>query len=137
MIENGRHLFNCLCYVDLNMVRAGEVSHPNEWLWCGYNELIGKRKRYRIINLDRLLESLDMGGQKEFQANYANAIEQRTANNTREAHWTESLAVGSHDFTENCRKLYSRRSQLDIYKTSDTDTNTWTIKESPDSYNVI
>ena len=137
MIQDGRHLFNCLCYVDLNMVRAGIVKHPRDWRWCGYNELIGKRNRYRIINLDRLLESLDIGGQQEFQANYMDAIEQRIVNNTREAHWTESLAVGSHDFTERSRKLYSRRSQLDIYKISDTDINTWTIKESPDSYNDI
>ena len=54
-VENGRHLLNCLRYVDLNMVRAGVVSHPREWRWCGYDELTGTRKWYRIIDRDCLL----------------------------------------------------------------------------------
>jgi len=135
MIQDGRHLFNCLCYVDLNMVRAGEVTHPREWRWCGYNELIGKRTRCRIIDTNRLLESLNISEKDGFRKSYIDAIERRLANdnNAREAHWTESLAVGSKGFTEQCRSLYSRRSQFDIYETPGTDANTWTIKEPPTS----
>ena len=134
MIQDGRHLFNCLCYVDLNMVRAGAVSHPAEWNWCGYNELIGKRSRFRILDTDRLLEHLGTDRTDEFRANYMDAINRRIANQNqaRESHWTESLAVGSKGFTEKCRSLYSRRSQFDIYETPDT--NTWIIKEPPSSY---
>ena len=54
-VQDGRHLRNCLRYVDLNMVRAGKVAHPRDWRWCGHDELIGKRKRYRIVDIDRLL----------------------------------------------------------------------------------
>ncbi len=139
MIQDGRHLFNCLCYVDLNMVRAGAVSHPTEWNWCGYNELIGKRARFRILDTDRLLESLEIDDLQKFRTNYIDAINRRLANhnNTREAHWTESLAVGSKGFTEQCRSLYSRRSQFDIYENHGTDINTWIIKEPPTSYGSI
>jgi len=38
-IESGEHLIRCLVYVDLNMVRAGVVSHPTEWRHCGYHEI--------------------------------------------------------------------------------------------------
>ncbi|MGE4344011.1 MAG: hypothetical protein AB7F20_06950 [Geoalkalibacter sp.] len=31
-IESGEHLLRCLVYIDLNMVRAGAVSHPQEWV---------------------------------------------------------------------------------------------------------
>jgi putative transposase len=34
-IESGEHLWHCLVYVDLNMVRAGVVNHPSEWKWGG------------------------------------------------------------------------------------------------------
>jgi hypothetical protein len=34
-------------YIDLNMVRAGVVTHPSAWAWCGYEELVGERQRYR------------------------------------------------------------------------------------------
>ena len=29
-IETGKHLLRCLVYIDLNMVRAGVISHPME-----------------------------------------------------------------------------------------------------------
>ena len=28
LVEEGRYLWRCLCYVELNMVRCGVVSHP-------------------------------------------------------------------------------------------------------------
>jgi putative transposase len=31
-IEADEHLRRCLVYIDLNMVRAGVVTHPSEWL---------------------------------------------------------------------------------------------------------
>ena len=67
VIEEGQHLLNCLCYIDLNMVRAGVVSHPQEWRWCGYDELAGDRQRYRLVNEDRLLESMGIGTRQKFR----------------------------------------------------------------------
>ena len=49
----------CLFYIDLNMVRAGAVTHPLEWKHAGIHELIGNKKRYRIINRNKLLNALD------------------------------------------------------------------------------
>jgi putative transposase len=40
-IESSKHLWECLRYIDLNMVRAGVVGHPSEWPWCSYPELSG------------------------------------------------------------------------------------------------
>ena len=30
LVESGSYLWRCLCYVSLNMVRCGVVSHPSE-----------------------------------------------------------------------------------------------------------
>ena len=30
-LDAGAHLSQCLVYIDLNMVRAGVVSHPSKW----------------------------------------------------------------------------------------------------------
>lgn len=30
-IDSGSHLWACLVYIDLNMVRAGVVPHPRDW----------------------------------------------------------------------------------------------------------
>ena len=43
-IQTGRHLIQCLVYIDLNMVRAGVVSHSSQWSICGYNEIQNPKK---------------------------------------------------------------------------------------------
>ena len=49
-VETSKHLIQCLVYIDLNMVRAGVVRHPSEWLFLGYNEIQAPRSRYGLIN---------------------------------------------------------------------------------------
>lgn len=53
-IESGEHLWRCLVYVDLNMVRAGVVNHPSEWKWSGYHEIQHPKDRYRLIDHNAL-----------------------------------------------------------------------------------
>ena len=38
-VESGDHLARCMAYIDTNMVRAGVVSHPALWPFCGFNEI--------------------------------------------------------------------------------------------------
>ncbi len=54
-VESNEHLFKCLVYIDLNMVRAGVVSHPQEWAEGGYLEIQQPPKRYRIIDIPALM----------------------------------------------------------------------------------
>ncbi len=60
MIDGGDHLWNCLRYIDQNMVRAGIVRHPMDWPWCGYNEIVGKRQHFRLLDIDCLVEMLGL-----------------------------------------------------------------------------
>ena len=64
MIDTGEYLWRCLRYIDLNMVRAGEVKHPVEWDWCGYRELLGHKKRNRVSRATLDVEK--PGGTKRF-----------------------------------------------------------------------
>jgi putative transposase len=57
-VETGRHLAQCLVYIDLNMVRAGVVKHPSQWPFGGYNEIQKPKVRYALINYDELKESV-------------------------------------------------------------------------------
>ena len=43
-VESGDHLARCMVYIDTNMVRAGVVSHPSRWSFCGYNEIQEPRR---------------------------------------------------------------------------------------------
>ena len=100
MIEDGEHLWNCIKYVDLNMVRAGVVSHPSEWQWCGYQELVGERTRYRLLDLELLLNLLGIPDIASFRLEYKDRIQRDIAAKKldREKRWTESIAVGSKPY---------------------------------------
>ncbi len=100
MVEDGEHLWNCLQYVDLNMVRAGVVSHPRDWRWCGYRELVGEKTRYRLLDMDRLLELVGMSDIDPFVREYRARIEHAIAAKRlrREKCWTESIAVGGRSY---------------------------------------
>jgi len=103
VVETGVHLSRCLFYVDLNMVRAGVVAHPAEWAASGYHELMGRRRRYRVINLERLLWCLAMPGRvAEFRTWYQATVDDlaRSAYRVREPVWSESVAVGSQAWVE-------------------------------------
>ena len=47
-IEQDDHLFRCIVYLDLNMVRAGVVTHPSDWVFSGYNEIQNPRQRWAL-----------------------------------------------------------------------------------------
>ena len=100
MVEDGVHLLNCIEYIDLNMVRAGAVSHPADWPWCGYQELIGQKTRYRLLDLDRLLDLLGEADLESIARKYRAQIQSTIAEGRlkRQKCWTESIAVGGQLF---------------------------------------
>ena len=49
-IEDDDHLAKCMLYIDMNMVRAGVVAHPKEWVFSGYQEIQNPKQRYSLID---------------------------------------------------------------------------------------
>jgi len=97
--ESGDHLWRCLVYVDLNMVRAGVVKHPSEWKWSGYHEIQKPKKRYRLIDHDKLRSLLNADSNETLHRTHLGWIEsQLKAKPDRQEHFGRSLAVGSDAF---------------------------------------
>jgi putative transposase len=111
MVDTGEYLFQCLKYIELNMVRCRVVRHPSQWRWCGYEEFMGLRKRWRLLDIERLLNLLRMDDLAGFRANFsvalALAMEKRPLE--REACWTESVAVGSESFVREIEGRVNRQ----------------------------
>jgi REP-associated tyrosine transposase len=40
--------------IDLNMVKAGVVRHPGEWMCGGYYQIPNPKQRYSLINRQKL-----------------------------------------------------------------------------------
>jgi len=101
-VETDAHLFRCLVYIDLNMVRAGVVSHPSKWPEEGYREIQSPPQRYRIIDLTGITRLCGEDDVPTFQQRYRQWVEEelKYSRLERDASWSNSIAVGSSAFVE-------------------------------------
>lgn len=101
-VERGDYLLQCMVYIDLNMVRAGVVDRPEEWDYCGYNEIQNPRKRYRLIDYNNLMVLLHAKDLSELQELCRRQVDKVIGFQKldREIKWTESVVVGCKKFVE-------------------------------------
>jgi putative transposase len=106
-VEQNEHLIRCLMYIDLNMVRAGVVSHPVEWEWCGYNEIQNQPGRYGVIDRLGLQNLCGFSDPRQFAEQYKQWVDDAIngCGNLRESCWTESIAVGGSKFIEETKVM--------------------------------
>jgi putative transposase len=91
-----------MVYVDLNMVRAGVVSHPAQWDVCGFREIQSPPRRFRIIDFPALKELFGSADLTQLRQTHAEWVEDalKSIGPTRDTRWTQSLAVGSRVYVE-------------------------------------
>lgn len=104
-IETGDHLARCITYIDRNMVRAGVVRHPEEWIWSGYYEIQYPLERYMVIDINRLLELNDMKSEDHYRDFRKTCVDNdfHTCDLKRNPEWSNSLAVGSSLYIDTVR----------------------------------
>jgi hypothetical protein len=106
-VEADFHLSHCMVYIDLNMVRAGIVSHPSEWPFCGYNEIQNPRQRYSIIDYEGLIDLFNAQTMDELRKTYKCWVEEALEKKSyckREPRWTESIAIGNEVFVRETKE---------------------------------
>ena len=133
MIDSGEYLWRCLRYIDLNMVRAGVVKSPAEWAWCGYQEIVGSRKRYRVLDRSALVAALAPDKRwEEVSRHYVETVQRALQEEPlkRESCWTESLAVGGRTFVEHIRSRISNRMDVETVCND----GVWLVCETPNPY---
>jgi len=124
-----------LVYIELNMVRAGVVTHPEQWPWCSYAEWMNQRQRYGIVNKPAGLEILGQAALSHFQSNYRQSIEEMIAQDRcrRESQWTESIAVGSPKFLLQLQQDIPWRRR---FETEPFSTESWALRETSPAWNA-
>ena len=135
-IETGEHLLRCLVYIDLNMVRAGVVSHPSKWSHGGYNEIQVPRRKNVIIAYDRLRQLAGFKDYESFVSAHRQWVHDAIKKNDdkRDSRWSESVAVGSIQFAErikNAMGAMARGRSIRGIK------NGFELRESQSGYNAI
>lgn len=112
-METGEHFRQCLRYVDLNMVRAGVLSHPEEWPNCEYAEIQPPKVRWRIIDEEQLINLAHVPNRAMLQQlcweQVKGAFERKLVG--RQSRWTESIAFGSSEYIEALQKQLGVRAK--------------------------
>ena len=91
-----------MVYIDLNMVRAGVVKHPNEYDPSGYNKIQNPPKRYRIIDSKANRDYFSIADERKFQQAHHAWVEEELKNDQlqRNRLWSEAIAIGNDDFVK-------------------------------------
>jgi putative transposase len=118
-IESDSHLQRCITYIDLNMVRAGAVEHPGEWMHGGLAEIQNPRSRYKRVDYGDLIDLLCLSSIEQLQQLRLEWVEAnlRQKSQCRNSVWTEAVAVGSESFVTSIRselKLKQPRRQVEL-----------------------
>jgi putative transposase len=136
MIEDGDHLWRCMRYIDLNMVRAGVVKHPREWAWTGWAELMGERRRNRIIQFSDVQQALNVPKLDAFRHQYGSMMDEaiRKDELQREAEWSEAVAVGGADYVAAVEQELKRDFTRKRMERRTNDGGTWILREPASPY---
>ena len=133
-IQADEHLHRCLVYIDLNMVRAGVVSHPGKWAHSGYREIQRPPKRYAIIDLREFTALCGFADSGDFQSAHRQWVEQtlERGRTVREDRWSETIAVGSLAFVESVKSELSGRAMHRAVEEKD---GASALRERSEAYN--
>lgn len=119
-VQTDNHLMQCMVYIDMNMVRAGVVTHPREWPYGGYADIQMPRQRYALIDYDGLKDVLNFKTIEELAAVYRSLVDDTVikGNHQRDSKWSESIAVGSELFVNATKeKLGIKAKGRDVFGT--------------------
>ncbi len=135
-IEGGVHLHRCLVYIDLNMVRAGVVSHPAEWPHSGYLEIQNPPERYALIDLGEVSALCGLANVQDFQQAHRLWIEDALTRKVekRDTRWSEAIAVGSPTFVEQVKRELGMKAR---HRTVDATDESSVLREARQTYTVI
>ena len=132
-IDTDEHLHRGIVYIDLNMVRAGVVNHPAQWLHSGYREI---QKPTQAIRGNRPTTADShyavLPNQKSFNEPITNGSKTRLRRElARAPHWSEAIAVGRSTFVEKVKnELGAKAMHREVVQAD----GTYALREPAEAY---
>jgi putative transposase len=131
-IQTDDHLHRCLVYIDLNMVRAGVVTHPEQWKHAGFNEIQAPPQRYTIINVEQLASLCGRSSVEDLQVAHRHWVDDALGQHLkREERWSQALAVGGKAFVEHVQQELGLRGR---HREIEGDEATHVLRDAPRPY---
>jgi len=134
-VDTDDYLARCMVYIDLNMVRAGVVTSPEDWFWSGYHEIQKPPQRYTVVDTNALFELFGVDRLEQYQQIHKGWVDDamKAENNQRMQTWTQDLAVGSRDYVANVKSALDAAGK---HRTVVAGDGIYALKESAPAYTV-
>ncbi len=91
----------CMLLLDLHMIATKHIIHPAEWKHGGWQELVGTKKRYKVISTVHALKAWgNTADEESFRTEYVSTIETCCLDQSFGCleTWIKALAVGSAEW---------------------------------------
>jgi putative transposase len=112
LIDSETYLLRCMCYIELNPVRAGMVSHPGDYRWSSYsanahgkpNTLIAPHPRYNQLGAEP--------GERQhaYRELFRHQMDNDSLHAIREA-LNQELVLGREDFKDKIERMTARQTR--------------------------
>jgi len=134
-VGGGTHLARCMLYIDLNMVRARAVTHPEDWHASGYVETQRPRRRGARLDYRRLCDLFEFDTLGQLQHWRREQVAERLGSKAdcRDPVWTESVAVGSLDYAMMMRRALALSNPG---REPHPEAEGWSLREAPARYEL-
>jgi len=110
LIQEEDYLLNCMCYIEMNPVRAAMVAHPRDYRWSSYHyNALGKRDE--LITSHELYLSMDIDDASRRKA-YRLLIKQKMTAEDLSAirnAWQTGTPLGNDDFRHEVEKALKQK----------------------------
>ena len=136
IVEDGDHLIRCIVYIDMNMVRAGVVDHPEQWRHGGYKEIQSPRRKCVLIDYHALIRLAGFDDLMLFQnahRQWVNTALKQKTNLSRDTKWTQSIAVGGETFLTGVKR---KMQALSVGRRVRPSKDGFELRETIDPYNA-
>ncbi len=134
VIESDTYLIQCMLYIDFNMVRAGVVRHPQDWPYCGFQEIMNPKERYTIIDREKLKAFFRVTSDQRLREEYElfTNLELKKRSWNQELNWSKSIAIGSEAFINEVKNTLGIKAEKRKIEPSE---NSWVLHEPGVAYN--
>ena len=114
LIDSEMYLLTCMCYIELNLVRAKMVAHPGDYMWSSYREN-AQISKTGFISCHPVYTSLgDTDDERQFvyRALFQRYMDNDTIHKVRDA-LNHELVLGRSYFKDKIEEMTNRKTRLE------------------------
>ena len=113
LIDSEMYLLTCMCYIELNPVRAGMVDHPGEYIWSSFNKNAQSLSSGIIKNHPVYLTLGKTAEERQFvyRGLFQRYMDNDLIHQVRDA-INHELVLGRTEFKDKMEKILNRQTRL-------------------------